>query len=97
MARLLATAPDGPYDVVFADPPYAVPDADINDMLAGLVHNGWLAEEAVVVVERSSRDAPVGWVPGITGRTQPEVRRDHALLRSPIMRRVGRIRAPSTR
>jgi 16S rRNA G966 N2-methylase RsmD len=35
-------------------------------MLTALVENGWLAEGAVVVVERSSRDAPVRWVQGIT-------------------------------
>jgi 16S rRNA (guanine966-N2)-methyltransferase len=65
--RLLATPPDEPYGVVFADPPYAVPDSEIGDMLTALVAQGWLAAEAVVVVERSSRSGPVDWVPGITG------------------------------
>jgi 16S rRNA (guanine(966)-N(2))-methyltransferase RsmD len=65
--QVLAAPPDGPYDVVFADPPYATPDTAINAMLAALVGNGWLAEDAVVVVERSSRDAEPRWVPGITG------------------------------
>jgi len=64
--RLLATPPDEPYGVVFADPPYAVPDGGIGAMLTGLVAHGWLAAEAVVVVERSSRSAAVDWVPGIT-------------------------------
>jgi 16S rRNA (guanine(966)-N(2))-methyltransferase RsmD len=67
VARALAVAPDEPYDLIFADPPYDLPAADITDMLAGLADNGWLAEEAVVVVERSSRDSPVEWVRGITG------------------------------
>jgi 16S rRNA (guanine(966)-N(2))-methyltransferase RsmD len=65
--QILANLPDEPFDVIFADPPYAVPDAAIDAMLTALVENGWLAEEAVVVVERSSRDAPVRWVQGITG------------------------------
>ena len=64
--QVLARAPGEPYDVVFADPPYTVPDAGIDAMLTALVDNGWLAEEAVVVVERSSRSAPVNWVAGIT-------------------------------
>jgi 16S rRNA (guanine(966)-N(2))-methyltransferase RsmD len=64
--QMLASPPDEPFDVVFADPPYAVPDAAIDAMLAKLIENGWLAEGAVVVVERSSRDAPVRWVQGIT-------------------------------
>lgn len=57
---------DAPYDVVFADPPYAVPDAKITAMQAALVDGGWLAADAVVVVERSSRGGPVEWVAGLT-------------------------------
>jgi 16S rRNA (guanine966-N2)-methyltransferase len=64
--QVLAGPPDEPYDLVFADPPYAVPGPAIDAMLTGLTDNGWLAEGAVVVVERSSRDAPVAWVPGVT-------------------------------
>jgi 16S rRNA (guanine966-N2)-methyltransferase len=60
-------APDGgPYDVVFADPPYAVPESEIEAVLAALVNNGWLAPDAVVVVERSSRTPEPVWVNGIT-------------------------------
>lgn len=68
VATVLATGPpDGqPYDVVFADPPYAVPDGEISAMLALLLNQGWLAPDAVVVVERSSRSAPLAWVDGIT-------------------------------
>ncbi|MEH1014497.1 16S rRNA (guanine(966)-N(2))-methyltransferase RsmD [Micromonospora sp. CPCC 206060] len=64
---LAAGCPGDPYDVVFADPPYAVGDADLTAMLAALVDRGWLAPDALVVVERSSRTGPVGWVQGITG------------------------------
>jgi 16S rRNA (guanine966-N2)-methyltransferase len=67
VAAVLAAAPAVPYDVVFADPPYAVPDAEIDAMLTALSDNGWLAEEAVVVVERSTRSGPVTWVSGVTG------------------------------
>jgi 16S rRNA (guanine(966)-N(2))-methyltransferase RsmD len=67
VGQVLATPPDAPYEVVFADPPYAVPDDEIGAMLTALVAHGWLAAEAVVVVERSSRAAPLAWVPGITG------------------------------
>nr|WP_240942003.1 16S rRNA (guanine(966)-N(2))-methyltransferase RsmD [Planosporangium thailandense] len=65
--QILAEPPDEPFDVIFADPPYAVPGEAIDAMLTALVERGWLAEDAVVVVERSSRDAPVRWVEGITG------------------------------
>ncbi|MFF0654061.1 16S rRNA (guanine(966)-N(2))-methyltransferase RsmD [Micromonospora tulbaghiae] len=67
VAGVLAAGPtDGPYDVVFADPPYAVPDAEITAMLAALVDGGWLAPDALVIVERSSRTGPVTWVEGVT-------------------------------
>ncbi|MGS2614745.1 16S rRNA (guanine(966)-N(2))-methyltransferase RsmD [Micromonospora sp. LZ34] len=68
VATVLAAGPEGgPYDVVFADPPYAVPDAEITAMLAALVEGDWLTPDALVVVERSSRTGPVEWVPGVTG------------------------------
>jgi len=63
--RFLTTAPATGYDVVFADPPYALPDGRVDEMLSALVAGGWLAEEAVVVVERSSRGTPLGWVDGL--------------------------------
>ncbi|HEX6969168.1 MAG TPA: 16S rRNA (guanine(966)-N(2))-methyltransferase RsmD [Micromonosporaceae bacterium] len=67
VAQVLAAGPDGePYDVVFADPPYRLPDAEITAMLAALRDNAWLAADAVVVIERSARDIPPGWVDGIT-------------------------------
>jgi 16S rRNA (guanine(966)-N(2))-methyltransferase RsmD len=65
-AVLAAGPPDGrPYDVVFADPPYAVPDEELDRVLAVLVDAGWLAAGAVVALERSRR-APAPRVQGIT-------------------------------
>jgi 16S rRNA (guanine966-N2)-methyltransferase len=61
--RAVAGGPAGaePYHLVFADPPYALPDADVNAVLSALVEHGWLATGAVVVVERSSRGAGPAW------------------------------------
>jgi 16S rRNA (guanine966-N2)-methyltransferase len=56
----------GPYDVVFADPPYAVTDGELAKMLDALVGNGWLAPDAVVAVERSTRSGSLTWVDGVT-------------------------------
>lgn len=69
VATVLAAGPeDGrPYDLVLADPPYAVPEGEVTAMLAALVDGGWLAPDALVVVERATRSGPVGWVQGITG------------------------------
>jgi 16S rRNA (guanine966-N2)-methyltransferase len=67
VAQVLGTPPDGgPYDVVFADPPYAVPDSDLVAVQAALRDNGWLAPDALLVLERSTRTGPVDWVQGIT-------------------------------
>jgi 16S rRNA (guanine966-N2)-methyltransferase len=68
VARVLAAGPeDGRYDIVFADPPYAVPEEEITAMLAALVEGGWLAADAVVVVERSSRGEEPAWPAGLVG------------------------------
>ncbi|MDT5032295.1 MAG: rRNA (guanine966-N2)-methyltransferase [Actinoplanes sp.] len=60
----------GPFDVVFADPPYALSDAELAEVQRALIGNGWLAGSAVLVLERSTRTAvrgtPLSWVEGIT-------------------------------
>ena len=72
--RFLAVPPRAPYDVVFADPPYAVTDEEVASDLKNLVENGWLALEAVIVVERPSRGSEVRWPDPVTGRQGEEVR-----------------------
>jgi 16S rRNA (guanine966-N2)-methyltransferase len=62
--RVIAAGPDTRYDVVFADPPYAVPDAEISMLLAGLAAQGWLGPDALVVVERSTRSGQLNWPAG---------------------------------
>jgi len=59
--RLVGAPPDAPYDVVFADPPYALPDDDLAAMLVALVRHGWLRPDAVVAVERFGRGEPPRW------------------------------------
>ncbi len=65
--RVLARGPGGGrYDLVVADPPYGVPDAEVTGMLAGLASGGWLAPGAVVAVERDTRSGAVRWPAGYT-------------------------------
>lgn len=45
-----------PFDIVFADPPYATGAGELADVLATLVERGLLADEASVVVERGARE-----------------------------------------
>ncbi len=66
VSRILGAPPRAPYDVVFLDPPYAVPTDEVRDDLAALVHEGWLADGAVVVVERSTRSGEVTWPQGLS-------------------------------
>ncbi|WP_330310300.1 MULTISPECIES: 16S rRNA (guanine(966)-N(2))-methyltransferase RsmD [unclassified Streptomyces] len=59
-----APAPADPYDLVFLDPPYAVSDDDLREILLTLRTQGWLAAEALVTVERSTRGGEFGWPDG---------------------------------
>ncbi|KOT27574.1 methyltransferase [Streptomyces caelestis] len=59
-----AAPPREPYDIVFLDPPYAVSDDDLREILLTLRSQGWLAEEALVTVERSTRGGEFAWPPG---------------------------------
>ena len=63
--RVLARGPQGDrYDVVFADPPYALADAGVSRVLSLLDDQGWLAPGALVIVERATRSGPVSWPDG---------------------------------
>lgn len=53
-----------PYDLVFLDPPYDVPDHDVEQVLAGLAAHGWLADGALVLVERARRGSALVWPTG---------------------------------
>ncbi|MER7538184.1 16S rRNA (guanine(966)-N(2))-methyltransferase RsmD [Streptomyces sp. NPDC097704] len=57
-------APADPYDLVFLDPPYAVSDDDLREILLTLRAGGWLSEDALVTVERSTRGGEFGWPEG---------------------------------
>ncbi|PVE13138.1 16S rRNA (guanine(966)-N(2))-methyltransferase RsmD [Streptomyces scopuliridis] len=57
-------APDTPYDLVFLDPPYAVTDDDLREILLTLRTRGWLSGDAVATVERSTRGGEFDWPEG---------------------------------
>jgi len=66
VAAVLARGPgDGPaFGVVVADPPYAAGEQEITAMLTALRAGGWLADGALVAVERATRSGPVAWPAG---------------------------------
>jgi 16S rRNA (guanine966-N2)-methyltransferase len=61
--RVLARPADDRFDLVFADPPYAVSEEAVTTMLTRL-GEGWLNQDALVVVERATRSGPFEWPPG---------------------------------
>jgi 16S rRNA (guanine966-N2)-methyltransferase len=62
---LAVQAPEAPFGLVFLDPPYDSPAADVADVLTGLADGELLASDATVVVERPRRGEtvrlPAGW------------------------------------
>jgi len=66
--RVLARGPGDypPRDLVFADPPYALPDAEVQRALGALQSRGWLTPGALVVVERATRSGTLTWPAGYT-------------------------------
>jgi 16S rRNA (guanine(966)-N(2))-methyltransferase RsmD len=63
--QLAAKAPDAPYGIVFADPPYDLADAALAALLADLAANGWLAGDGILVVERATRSPDPVWPDGV--------------------------------
>jgi 16S rRNA (guanine966-N2)-methyltransferase len=57
-------AGEAPYDVLFADPPYALAGTGLTAVLAVAATRGWLTPGALAIVERASRSEPLCWPPG---------------------------------
>ncbi|HYO36177.1 MAG TPA: 16S rRNA (guanine(966)-N(2))-methyltransferase RsmD [Geodermatophilus sp.] len=76
---VVAGAPPARFDLVLADPPYAVPAEGVRGVLTALTAGEWLAPGAVVVVERSAREEPWDWPTPLLGIR--ERRYGEALLR----------------
>lgn len=53
-----------PYDLVLADPPYAMDAAEVEAVVVALTR-GWLAPDALVMVERATRGGGFSWPPGL--------------------------------
>lgn len=60
----LTTQAAGPHHLVLIDPPYDIAEDALTEVLAAL-DTGWLAADAVVVVERDRRSPAPTWPPGL--------------------------------
>lgn len=63
--RFLAGPESRRVDLVFLDPPYPLTELDLARDLQSLVDDGWLEQDALVVVERSSRSPEPVWPAGL--------------------------------
>ena len=54
------------YDIVFADPPYALGEDDVTAMLDALVGHGWINAGGLLILERSKRSPEPTWVRSVT-------------------------------
>ena len=63
--RFLAGGAALPVGLVFADPPYAMDQAELTAMLSDLVAGGWLEPSSTVVIERSAQSIEPGWPRGL--------------------------------
>ncbi|GAA3391023.1 16S rRNA (guanine(966)-N(2))-methyltransferase RsmD [Cryptosporangium minutisporangium] len=59
--RFAASPASRRYDLVFADPPYELAAAALAAVLTDLESSGWLGSDALVIVERRTRDQPWVW------------------------------------
>jgi 16S rRNA (guanine966-N2)-methyltransferase len=62
-AAVGASAEARSYDLVLADPPYALAETAVTRVLT-LLEGGWLTDGALVVIERATRSGPLDWPPG---------------------------------
>jgi 16S rRNA (guanine966-N2)-methyltransferase len=65
VARVLGSSPPEPADLVLADPPYRVSSEEACATLAQGIHAGWLADDALVVLERPRREPDPEWPGGL--------------------------------
>jgi len=67
VAAVLSGRADRPVDLVFADPPYEVPAADLEQVVQALITGGWVRVGSVVVIERGASGPELTWPEGWEG------------------------------
>lgn len=61
--------PGEPYDMVLADPPYALDEVTLAGVLSAVAGGGWLARSALLVVERPAKALPPTWPDDVAALT----------------------------
>ena len=55
VTAFLSGPADAAYDVVWLDPPYALGEDELSVAVGAVLDGGWLADDGLLVIERSSR------------------------------------------
>ena len=80
----VAREADEPFDLVLLDPPYALAEDRLTAVLANLVDGGWLADPAVVVVERDARGPEPTWPQGLARYGERRYGETHLWFAEPL-------------
>lgn len=67
VAAVLAAGGARPVDLVLADPPYELDDAQVSDMLVALDAGGWTMPGTVAALERAASGPEIRWPDGWSG------------------------------
>lgn len=51
----------GPFELIFIDPPYEESSESVSELLLAMIDNLWVADASLVVVERATKSAPIEW------------------------------------
>lgn len=63
--KFLEKGADLKFDVVFVDPPYELPNNEIEKIMESLLRNGFLKPSSVIAIERDSKSKPINWPTGL--------------------------------
>lgn len=66
VGKFLDKPADLPYDIVFLDPPYELPNNEIEKNLSSLMSNKYLKPSTVIAIERDSKSRPLTWPTGLS-------------------------------
>lgn len=65
VGKFLEKGADLSFDVVFVDPPYDLPNNEIEKTMSALLRNGFLKPASVIAIERDVKSRPLAWPEGL--------------------------------
>jgi 16S rRNA (guanine966-N2)-methyltransferase len=65
VGKFLEKGADLTFDVVFVDPPYDLPNNEIEKTMEALLRNGFLKPSSVIAIERDAKSRPLNWPAGL--------------------------------